>query len=245
MLMFFQEFSGINCILFYSAYIFQLAGIGIRIEDKDTAKNLDFITKVVRRNTNMTALFMSLTLFLFTVVSCFLSDRFGRRKLLLFGSVIMSLALLGDGIYSYKFQFFNENLVGYLELVSKSSVTSKLALFSMFLFIAAFSIGWGPLPWLLMSELFPIKTRGVATAIVTCMNWLFVFTTTSTFCLVVEKIKPYGAFWIFTVVTIAGFFFVLFFIPETKRRPLEDVSELFIRRQILQVNIPWIRHDPL
>jgi len=210
MLMFFQEFSGINCILFYSAYIFEWAGIGINVSV---------------HSTNESALFVSCTLFIFTVISCFLVDRFGRRKLLLFGSVLMSLALIGDGIYSYMFDATNP-----------LKWASKFALFNTLLFIAAFSIGWGPLPWLLMSELFPMKTRGVATAIVTCANWLFVFVTTLSYCFIVAKATQAGAFWIFAGIIVAGFFFVLFFVPETNGRSLEDVSELFLRRRVLRVN---------
>jgi len=243
MLMFFQEFSGINCILFYCAYIFQLAGIGLKRFKPEDLVNPDTVMTAIRNNAKLCALFVSGTLFVFTGISCFLVDRFGRRKLFLFGSAMMSLALLYDGIYSYEFQFFNDDIENYL--LTASDVPSKLALFSTLFFIAAFSIGWGPLPWLLMSELFPIKTQGVATSIVTSANWLFVFVTTSSFCLVVESVKPYGAFWTFTGVTVLGFFFVLFFLPETGGRPLEDVSELFIRRRIVHVSIPWIRYDSL
>ena len=243
-LMFFQEFSGINCILFYSPYIFQLAGIGVQVP-YDIGDSLDKITADVRQNAHTSALYVTCTLFSFTIVSCFLADYVGRRKLLLSGSIVMSLALLFDGIYCSTNPFSNQSVETYLHTISKSTVYSKFALVSMLLFIAAFSIGWGPLPWLMMSELFPIKTRGVATSIVTCVNWLFVFITTSSFCLFFQEIRPDGAFWFFTAVTVLGFFFVLFFVPETRRKPLEEVAELFIRRQIVQVNIPWIRHHEL
>ena len=221
--MFFQEFSGINCILFYSAYIFQWTGIGWKGD-----------TSEARDNAKASALSVSGTLFLFTILSCFLVDRVGRRKLLLFGSVAMSLALLSDGIIGC-----------YFHGSTPTPLASKFSLFNTLLFIATYSIGWGPLPWLLMSELFPLKTRGVATSIVTCANWLFVFTTTLSYCAINHHVHLYGTFFIFMGVVMLGFVFVWLFLPETGGRPLEDVSELFLRRRLVQINIPWFRYTSL
>uniref|UniRef100_A0A7M5V377 Major facilitator superfamily (MFS) profile domain-containing protein n=1 Tax=Clytia hemisphaerica TaxID=252671 RepID=A0A7M5V377_9CNID len=239
-LMFFQEFSGINCILFYCTSIFFASGIGAQLKPGDT-HILDTLTK----GSEEYAIYVCFTLFIFTGISCFLVDRFGRRKLLLSGSVGMFISLILVSVYVHSYPVYYNNVDDISNFFSKQENTTYaiLAFVCILCFIAMFSIGWGPLPWLLMSELFPIKTRGIATTIVTLSNWLFVFTTTSSFCFLVNKIHIYGAMWIFATIVFIGFFFTLFFVPETRGRPLEEVAELFIRRKVLQVSILWTRHD--
>ena len=240
-LMFFQEFSGINCILFYSPSLLRNSGINGRINTAN-ADNTEAIFESIAQTSKESALFICTTLLVFTIVSCFLVDRYGRRKLLLSGSAGMFLSLLLIGVYVYFVPLANKNMVNFI----KSYPALPVAAFVMTLvYIAMFSLGWGPLPWLLMSELFPLKTRAVATGIVTFANWLFVFITTISFNPIIQVIHISGAFFMFAAITLVGFIFTLLFVPETKERPLEDVAEMFIRRQLLQVNIPWTRHDYL
>jgi len=242
-LMFFQEFSGVNCILFYCSSIFLASGIGARVKPEDLV-DVKKIVKALKNDSKLYALFVCSTLFIFTGISCFLVDRYGRRKLLLSGSVGMFISLIPVSVYVYHYQFNMKQIIDFLSK-QENTTYAILALMCILSFIAMFSIGWGPLPWLLMSELFPIKTRGIATAIVTFSNWSFVFTTTSSFCKVIYGIHIYGTLWTFAIIVVMGFFFTLFFVPETQGRPLEEVAELFIRRNLLQVSIPWTRHDAL
>ena len=238
--MFFQEFSGINCILFYCPSLFRSVGIGANLnpEMKDHAEILQSIAD----NSMQTAIYVCVTLLVFTIISCFLVDRLGRRKLLLSGSLVMFLMLVLVGAYV---KYFPTNNNAFVHYIQKHSVYTWLAFAGTLTFIAMFSLGWGPIPWLLMSELFPMKTRAVATGTVTCFNWLFVFITTVSFSHIIKISGISGILWIFAGITLVGFFFTLFFVPETRGRPLEDVAEMFLRRQILQVNIPWTRHDVL
>ena len=231
-LMFFQEFSGINCILFYGPSLLKATGIngqGTSIEN-------------IAGDSMVSAIYVCTTLFLFTIVSCFLVDRYGRRKLLLSGSFVISLSLIVIGVFVKKVPNDPNDQVQY---INQNSAFGISAFCFMLLFIAMYSLGWGPLPWLLMSEMFPLKTRAVATGIVTCANWSFVFITTKFFNGMILWVNISGTLWIFAFITVLGFFFTFFFVPETKGRPLEDVSEMFIRRQLLQVNIPWTRHESL
>lgn len=223
-LMFFQEYSGINCILFYCSKIFYNAGIGIFI-DLSTHPTRDEILSIFVDNARQYALFVSLTLFISTGISCLLVDRIGRRKLLLSGSIVMFISMFTVGLYCYKYPEPLTNPVS-----THLDGFSKLALACVLIYIAGFSVGWGPLPWLLMSELFPIKTRAIATSIVTFTNWLLVFASTSTFCYMTKWMKPYGAFWFFMGIILIGFLFTLFYVPETRGRPLEDVSEMFLEK---------------
>ena len=230
-LMFFQEFSGINCILFYGPSLLQATGISSQPDTKNIAKE-----------SMVSAIYVCTTLFLFTIVSCFLVDRYGRRKLLLSGSFVISLSLIVIGVFVKKIPDDSNEKVKY---INHNSAFGISAFCLMLLFIAMFSLGWGPLPWLLMSEMFPLKTRAVATGIVTCANWSFVFITTKLFHRMILWVNISGTLWIFASITVLGFFFTLFFVPETKGRPLEEVSEMFIRRKLLQIDIPWTRHDAL
>ena len=238
-LMFFQEFSGINCILFYCPSLLRASGIGGRIDP--SIPQVEVFDNIA--DTSMlTALYVCTTLLVFTIVSCFLVDRYGRRKLLLLGSCGMSLSLFVIGVYVREFPTNQKEIVHFMH---HNTVFPIAALCLTLIFVAMFSLGWGPLPWLLMTELFPLKTRAVATGIVTFANWSFVFITTVSFNSIITLVDIYGTFWIFASITFLGFFFTFFFVPETKGRPLEDVAEMFIRRKLLQVNIPWTRHDAL
>ena len=238
--MFFQEFSGINCILFYSPSILRASAIGGKIIPAN-GNNVEAIFDSIAESSKLSSVYICTTLLLFTIISCFLVDRYGRRKLLLSGSAAMFLSLLGIGVYVYEVPVNEMKMVNFI----KSYSALPIAAFVLTLiFIAMFSLGWGPLPWLLMSELFPLKTRAVATGIVTFANWMFVFITTILFKPIVKSgLHLSGAFFIFAGITLVGFVFTFLFVPETKGRPLEDVSEMFIRQQLLQVNIPWTRHD--
>ncbi|XP_062937953.1 solute carrier family 2, facilitated glucose transporter member 8 isoform X2 [Cynocephalus volans] len=102
-----------------------------------------------------------------------------------------------------------------------------LAVSSMCLFIAGFALGWGPIPWLLMSEIFPLHIKGVATGICVLTNWLTAFLVTKEFSSLMEVLRPYGAFWLSSAFCICSVLFTLFCVPETKGRTLEQITARF------------------
>lgn len=102
-----------------------------------------------------------------------------------------------------------------------------LAVGSMCLFIAGFAVGWGPIPWLLMSEIFPQHVKGVATGVCVLTNWLMAFLVTKEFSSLMEVLRPYGAFWLASAFCTLSVLFTLICVPETKGKTLEQIIAHF------------------
>ncbi|KAL1432274.1 hypothetical protein MTO96_013594 [Rhipicephalus appendiculatus] len=102
-----------------------------------------------------------------------------------------------------------------------------LPLVCLSLFIIGFSCGMGPIPWLMMGELLPLRVRGFATGMCTGFNWTMAFVVTKTFNDMIDLLKPYGTYWFFCGVMIASFFVVVLTLPETKGKTLEEIEATF------------------
>lgn len=144
----------------------------------------------------------------FTFVAIAFVDRAGRRPLLLIGSAVQVLALF---------------LVGWMFRTSQGGWP---LLVCVMVFIAAFAIALGPIPWILCSEIFPNKVRGRAMSIATFVIWTSCYVVAQTFPMLNDspRIGPVLTFWIYAVVSLCTFLFVLSVVPETKGRTLEDIE---------------------
>ncbi|MGZ3708293.1 MAG: sugar porter family MFS transporter [Bdellovibrionota bacterium] len=153
---------------------------------------------------------------LMTIVSVRLLDRTGRRPLLLVGiaGMITSLAALG-----FVFQ-----------LGSHSAALGWLAVISVMLYVGSFAISLGPIFWLLISEIYPQRIRGMAMGVATMTNWSFNLLVALTFLVLVENLGPSNTFWLYAVVSIASFAFSYYLVPETKGRSLEEITDMIHRR---------------
>ncbi len=155
---------------------------------------------------------------IFTVISIFLVDRLGRKPLLYIGSfgMFISLAVVGYSVY---FQMVNAWLLPFL-----------------LLFMASFSISWGPIVWVLLSEIFPNKVRSLALAIAVFIQWVANFAVSQTFPMMTENewlnANFHGAFpfILFAVLCLFAFLFVLKWVPETKNKTLEEMAEMWEER---------------
>lgn len=211
-MMIFQQFSGVNAIVFYASKIFTEAGI---------------------HDADLVSILFSLTQFVSTAIACLLVDRTGRRILLLIGGFGMCVCNIGLGTYYALKKPDPSNstvteAVGSIYHSVPASQISWLAITSAMVFIALFSLGWGPLPWLLMSEVFPPRAKGPASSICTLINWLFVFVVTKNFPQMISTLTEQGTFWFFGGCCLLSFIFVYCFVPETKGRTLEDIEHYFI-----------------
>ena len=208
-LMFFQQFSGVNVVMFYAGSVLQKAKIP---------------------NANLIADFSVGTIqVLATIVSVLLVDLFGRKILLVMSSIIMTISTGAIGAY---FFFTNKIMCDRYDFkgVSNNEGFSYLAVGGMALFTIGFSIGWGPIPWLMMGELFPMKVRGVLSGVATAINWLFAFVITMLFSDYQTLVQPFGGWWTFTVFLLLGIPFVVFLLPETRGKSLEQIEEDFRRK---------------
>lgn len=208
-IMFFQQLSGLNTLLYYSPQIFKMTGI--------TSNTQSIIPTIL----------IGIVGFIFTILSIFLLDRFGRRRLYFFGVGGMVLSLLSIG---FMFYFFNE----------LGTSLTYFALFAMFFYMAFYAISLGPLGWLLVSEVFPLKVRGAGMSLASVSNWLFngvvafsffklvkVLTISGTEIIVDGKNlgNPAGAYWLYAFIGILGLLWGYFYIPETKGVSLESIED--------------------
>jgi SP family arabinose:H+ symporter-like MFS transporter len=149
---------------------------------------------------------------LFTVVAILLADRVGRRPLLLVatGGMGLSLVLLGA---AFRFP------------VLPASALLVIILF----YIAFFASAMGPLVWVVMSEIFPIKVRGGAMGLATVVLWLADFAVTLTFPVISDRFHPSTAFWLYAAMCALALSFMLIYLPETKGRTLEEIERRWLK----------------
>jgi len=146
-----------------------------------------------------------------TVVAIALLDRVGRRPLLLIGlaGMIFSLGLLGTA-------FFLPSLLGLL---------GDMAAAGLMLYVASFAIGLGPVFWLLISEIYPLRVRGLAMSIASEANWGSNLIIALTFLTLVQILGRSGTFWLYGLVGVGAWIFAYLLVPETKGRTLEEIEE--------------------
>jgi sugar porter (SP) family MFS transporter len=156
------------------------------------------------------ALIVGLTNVVFTVVAILLLDRIGRRPLLVIGTagLTVALALLG----------------AFFAFPSWQQSAPWLALAALVLYIAAFAVGLGPVFWLMISEIYPLRIRSTAMALATVANWTFNFLVSYFFLSLVGWIGKAGTFWLYAAIGVAAVLFFWWRVPETKGRSLEEIE---------------------
>jgi len=207
-----QQFSGMNAVMFYCVSIFQQSGSSL--------------------NSNVANIIIGAVQIVATIFAALVMDKAGRRMLLNFSSslMVLSIGVLGAFFYIAD-NLGDEDLAKKIELVPVASLS---------LFVFAFSIGFGPIPWLMMSELFSPEVKSLASSISTTFNWTLAFLVTKFFTTMVGAVTEAGAFWIFGGFTILTFLFCLLFVPETKGKSLDEIQQLFRSDRPYFLNIgPW------
>ncbi|KAI1900473.1 hypothetical protein AGOR_G00050300 [Albula goreensis] len=213
LMMLYQQFTGINAIMFYAETIFEDANF----------KNSDVATVIV-----------AVIQVVFTAVAAMVMDRAGRKVLLILSGSAMSVS---TGVFGVYFKLTgpmpsNSSDPKFLVLAQDlqphdSHELAWIALLSMGLFIAGFSLGWGPTPWLVMSEIFPVQVRGFASAICVLINWTTAFIVTKAFQDLMDLLGSAGIFWLFSGLCALNVLFTIFCVPETKGKTLEEIQAHF------------------
>ncbi|SPP74695.1 facilitated trehalose transporter Tret1 isoform X1 [Drosophila guanche] len=198
-LMFFQQLSGINAVIFYTVSIF-----------KDAGSTIDG---------NVCTIIVGVVNFLATFIATLLIDRAGRKILLYVSNIAMIITLFVLGGFFYcKAHGPDVSHLGWLPL-------------SCFvIYILGFSLGFGPIPWLMMGEILPSKIRGSAASVATAFNWSCTFVVTKTFQDMIDFMGAHGAFWLFGSICFIGLFFVILYVPETQGKTLEDIERKMMGR---------------
>jgi len=193
----FQQFVGINVVLYYAPEIFKSMG-----SKTDTSLLQTIIVGAV----NLT----------FTVVAIFTVDKFGRKPLQIIGGLGMAISMFALG-----FTFFFQQ-IGFG------------ALLFMLLYTASFAMSWGPVTWVLLSEIFPNRIRG-AMSIAVASQWIANLIISWTFPIMndntwLTNIFHHGfAYWIYGLMGLLAALFVWKLVPETKGKSLEEMEKLWIK----------------
>ena len=154
---------------------------------------------------------------LMTIVAMWLIDRVGRRPLLLVGTagMVATLGLLGLAFH----------------MSGKSSGLVWLAVISMMVYVASFAISLGPIFWLLISEIYPLKIRSSSEGLAAAFNWGSNLLVSLTFLTLLQMIGAARTFWLYGLFAIAAWIFSYFRVPETKGRTLEEIEEFWRARR--------------
>ncbi|CDZ77393.1 putative metabolite transport protein CsbC [Legionella massiliensis] len=201
----FQQFSGINAILYYGPVIFESAGF------------------VPVKNAILATFWIGLLNFIFTVVTLFYVDKIGRRSLLLGGTLLAALSLFVVCLF---FQWH-------------SSIQSFGVLIGLSCFVVGYCISVGSLFWVLISEIFPLKIRGMAMSIATVIQWGANFLVSISFLQIYQSYGEVFTFGLFALLCFLAFLFSYYFVPETTGVPLEKIeSNLAAGKRIRELGQP-------
>lgn len=146
----------------------------------------------------------------FTLVAMGTVDKIGRKKLMLFGSGALAV------IYALLGYFYYTNVTGFPLLLL------------VLLAIAIYAMSLAPITWVILSEIFPNRIRGVAMSVATFALWIASALLVQTFPIFNEYLGTSGTFWIYGVICALGFLFVIKKLPETKNKSLEEIEELMV-----------------
>jgi sugar porter (SP) family MFS transporter len=201
-----------------------VVGIGIMFAQICTGINTIIyyaptIFKSAGFDSNITAIYATAGIgiinFLMTIVAIYFTDRLGRKPLLYFGLTGVMLSLFAIGC---SFQFAD----------ALGDNQKWVAVGSLVTYIICFAVSLGPVGWILISEVFPLKIRGISMSICTVSNFAFNFFVVASFPVLLNRIGGAYTFWIFGIVSILCLVFVYFFVPETKGISLETIENNWI-----------------
>ncbi|MEI6285399.1 MAG: sugar porter family MFS transporter [Bacillota bacterium] len=196
LLQMFQQFVGINVMIYYAPTIFGFAGM----------KGLLVMMTVPTVN------------MLFTFPAIRLVDKWGRKKLLYVGAVCMCVSMIAAGV---AFLSIGQGV----DPASVSGASKAVLLASVIVYIFGFAVSWGPVAWLVCSEIFPLEGREVGMTITTMVNWTFAGILMAFSLTFMENFGNSSIFFLFAFFCILSIVFVAMFVPETKGITLEEFEE--------------------
>ncbi|XP_010522016.1 PREDICTED: sugar transport protein 11-like isoform X2 [Tarenaya hassleriana] len=208
---FFQQLTGINVIMFYAPVLFKTLGFG-----DDAA----LISAVITGLVNVIS----------TIVSIVTVDKFGRRALFLEGGAQMILMQIGVGsMIGWKFGLRGEGTL------SKADADVILAMICVY--VAGFAWSWGPLGWLVPSEICPLEIRSAGQSINVSVNMFFTFVIGQFFLSMLCHMK-FGLFYFFAVMVVIMTTFMYFLLPETKGVPIEEMGRVWKSHKFWSKYVP-------
>lgn len=193
LLMLLQQLVGINSVIYFLPQVF-IKGFGFP-----------------ESNAIWISVGIGIVNFLCTILAYNIMDRFNRRTILLFGSIVMALSI---GILS---------ILNFTLKVQDAAVPTMILIG---IYIFGFAVSWGPICWLMIGEIFPLNVRGVGTSIGSAANWIGNFIVSQFFLELLHMFNNNvgGPFAVFTFFAIVSIFFVIYMVPETRGKTLEQIE---------------------
>ena len=185
----FQQFVGINVALYYAPRIFESMG---------AAKDASMLQTII----------MGLVNVVFTIVAILTVDKWGRKPLLIVGSIGMAIGMIAI------------STLAFLDIIGTTTLVFII------IYTASFMMSWGPICWVLISEIFPNKIRSQAVAIAVAAQWAANFFISSTYPPMMEFSNG-GTYLFYGVMSILSALFVWKYVPETKGKTLEEMEGLW------------------
>ncbi|KAK7050942.1 hypothetical protein VNI00_005054 [Paramarasmius palmivorus] len=196
--MFFQQWTGVNAILYYAPSIFQELGL------------------VGNTNSLLATGVVGVAMFLATIPAVIWVDQLGRKPVLISGAFLMAACHLIVAVLSGLFNGSWESHVA----------AGWAACALVWIFAIGFGYSWGPCAWIIIAEIFPLSVRGKGISIAASSNWMNNFIVGQVTPAMIKHIT-FGTFIFFGVFSLLGGLFIMFFVPETKGVTLEEMEEVF------------------
>jgi len=194
---FFQQFSGIFVIIFYAVTIAKEAGVNI--------------------DSYLAAVLIGVCRFIMTVVISFASRRYGRRLLCNVSGVCMTVSLIGLSLY----------LTLTHDRILTDATYGWWPIVALMMYILSSTAGFLTLPWAMIGEVFPVRIRGPAGGVTTCMAYVFSFAVLKMYPEMRHLWGNHGLFIFYSTVALAGTICMYVFLPETRDRTLQQIEEHF------------------
>lgn len=188
----FQQFCGINAVLFNAADIFSKAGLS---------------------DAKLASLPLTAVQLIGNLITCVIVDRIGRCIPLWTSALGMATSLIALGIY--------------FAIYDAVANISWLSILCSVLFCFSYSLAWGPIPWIVVSEIIPLRARGLGTGLSTVACWVALFLVTKTYVNLDKAIGKQGVCWFYAGLCCCACGFVIFLVPETRGRSLEEIESSF------------------
>ncbi|KAK4875748.1 hypothetical protein RN001_012170 [Aquatica leii] len=193
----FQQFSGINVVLFYSQTVFEATGSSISSE----------IPPMIVGAVQLGASF----------VTPLVVDRLGRKMLHLISAIGMFIAEVVLGLYFY------------LQISHDVTSIFWLPILCLIVYIIFYNLGFGPLPWTVMAEIFPSNIKSIASTATASFCWILGFIITKFFSSISVQIGMAGSFWLFSGFCLLAIVFVATFVIETKGKSFQEIQDILAR----------------
>lgn len=193
LLMLLQQLVGINLVIYFLPQVF-IKGFGF-----------------AESNAIWISVGIGAVNFVCTILAYLVMDKFNRRTILLFGSIVMAISI---GILS---------VLNFTLSVQNAAIPTMILIA---IYIFGFAVSWGPICWLMLGEIFPLNVRGVGNSIGSAANWIGNFIVSQFFLVLLSMFHNNvgGPFAVFTFFAILSIFFVIYMVPETRGKTLENIE---------------------